>query len=249
MLAVVQFNPPRGRRDANLTALAGLAESALADGAKVVVLPEMAATGYRFPDAAAVAPLAEPARGGPTEAAFAPLAARFEAQVVVGFPEADGGRLFNSALVIGPDGRTLAVYRKRLLYDDDHTWAAAGDLPYPRFDTPYGPATVGICMDINGREFTDHVRRTRPEIVCFPTNWIDQGLEIHEYWAWRLRGWGGTLLAADRWGGEDGVGFWGRSAILRGGRVLVSAPATGDGYAGARTVWVPLRPPGGPGAV
>jgi predicted amidohydrolase len=244
-VGVVQFNPKRGgpsERDANLTRLAALAEGALREGAKLVVLPEMAASGYRFPDAGAVRPLAERAAEGPTASVFGPLAAAFSARIVVGFPEDAGdGRLFNSALVLGPDGRVSHVYRKRLLYTDDHTWAAPGDTPYPVFPTgfpaPFDEAAVGICMDLNDDRFTAWLGRRRPGVLCFPTNWIDQGLEIHGYWAWRLRGWAGLLLAADRWGSEDGVGFWGRSAILDMGRrpgdrptLAASAPAEGDGW-------------------
>jgi predicted amidohydrolase len=242
MVAVVQFNPVRGRKDENLAALVRLTESALSAGARLVVLPEMAAVGYRFPDAAAVRPFAEPA-AGPTLRAFAPLAMKYWAQIVVGFVEdagqsgtvgqAAGGTLFNSAMVIGPDGRLAAVYRKRLLYDDDFRWAAPGDTPYPLFDTPYGRATVGICMDINDDRFVEFLHRAKPAVVCFPTNWIDEGRDdIHDYWAYRLAGRRGLFLAADRWGEEDGVRFWGRSAILRDGRVVTSAPAAGDACRG-----------------
>jgi predicted amidohydrolase len=241
MLAVVQFNPVRGARADNLAALAGLAEQACAAGARLVVLPEMAATGYRFPDAAAVAPLAEPARG-PTWEALAPIARAHRAQLVVGYVERDGGRLYNAAQVIGPDGEPLARYRKRLLYRDDTTWARPGDLPYPAWQTPWGAATLGICMDLNDDRFVAHVLRTRPALVCFPTNWIDEGFDPRGYWVDRLDGHGGLLLAANRWGAEDGVGFSGRSSVLLGELLLAEAPPTGDGWAG-----VAWPPPGGAG--
>lgn len=232
MVAVVQFNPIRGRKEENLAALVRLTESALSAGARLVVLPEMAAVGYRFPDAAAIGPFAEPA-GGPTLRALAPLAMKYWGQIVVGFVEDAGGRLFNSAMVIGPDGRLVAVYRKRLLYDDDFRWAEAGDTAYPLFETPYGRATVGICMDINDDRFVEFLRRAKPAVICFPTNWIDEGRDdIHAYWAHRLAGRRGLFLAADRWGEEDGVRFWGRSAILHDGRVVTSAPPVGDGCRG-----------------
>ena len=230
MLGVIQFNPVRGARDNNLAGLAALTSEALAAGVKVIVLPEMAAAGYRFPNDTAIRPLAE-APEGPTFRSLSPLAKAHNAHIVAGFVEESRGRLFNAAIAIGPDGKLAAHYRKRLLYDDDLTWATPGDLPYPTFDTPYGAATLGICMDINGPHFCSHMRRTQPDLLCFPTNWIDQGLDyIHRYWAWRLQGWDGVLLAANRWGMEDGVGFWGRSAILRGGEVIVSAPAEGNGW-------------------
>lgn len=232
MFAVVQFKPRRGARNANLNALVGLATRALEGGAKLLVLPEMASTGYRFPNPEVIRPMAEAPRG-PTFKAFAPLAKAHKAHVVVGFVEDFEGRLFNSALVIGPDGKIEALYRKRLLYIDDHTWASPGDLPYPVFKTPFGTATVGICMDVNDPRFITHVRRSRPDIVCFPCNWVDEGTDPRAYWANQLRGWPGTLIAADRWGEEDGVGFAGRSTVMRAGENLVDCPAEGDGWWGA----------------
>ena len=232
MLAVVQFNPARGQRTANLAALAAITADALAAGAKVVVLPEMAATGYRFPDALSIRPMADPVQGE-TFDAFAALARDHRAHVIVGFVEKFAGHLFNAAIAIGPAGELAAHYRKRLLYEDDIPWAKRGDLPYPNFQTPYGSATIGICMDINGPKFCRHVIESRPTLLCFPTNWIDQNLDyIHHYWAWRLKGWKGWLLAANRWGSEDGVGFWGRSAILRDGATRIVAPPRGDGWRG-----------------
>lgn len=231
MLAVCQFKPRRGARNANLAALVKLATEALEGGARLLVLPEMAATGYRFPNPEAIRPMAEPPRG-PTFRAFSPLARQYKAYIVVGFVEDFEGRLFNAALVINPEGRIEALYRKRLLYIDDHTWANPGDLPYPVFRTPWGTATVGICMDINDPRFLTHVRRARPDLVCFPANWVDEGENPRTYWANQLRGWNGVLLAADRWGEEDGVGFAGLSAVMRGGEVLAGGPAEGDGWWG-----------------
>lgn len=231
MLAVCQFKPRRGARNANLAALTRLATTALEGGARLLVLPEMAATGYRFPNPEAIRPMAETPRG-PTYRAFAPLARQFGAFIVVGFVEDFEGRLFNAAIVINPEGRLEALYRKRLLYIDDHTWANPGDLPYPLFRTPWGQATVGICMDINDPRFVTHLRRARPDLLCFPTNWVDEGTDPRAYWAQQLRGWNGTLLAADRWGEEDGVGFCGLSAVIRNGEVLAGGPPEGDGWWG-----------------
>lgn len=231
MLAVVQFKPRRGARNANLAKLVTLTQQALEAGAKVVVLPEMCATGYRFPNPEVVRPMSEPPRG-PTFKAFQPLAKQFGAIIVVGFVEDFEGKLYNAALVINAEGKVQTLYRKRLLYIDDHTWANPGDLPYPVFNTPYGTATVGICMDMNDPRFHTHLRRTKPEIVCFPTNWVDEGDNPQRYWMAQLKGWNGYLLAADRYGEEDGVGFCGRSCVIRAGEVLISGPPEGDGWWG-----------------
>lgn len=229
MLAVVQFKPRRGARNANLEKLVALTTQALQAGAKLVVLPEMAATGYRFPNPDVVRPMSELPRG-PTFKAFAALAKEYAAHIVVGFVEDNEGKLYNAALVISPEGKLEALYRKRLLYIDDHTWANPGDLPYPVFDTAWGKTTVGICMDINDPRFLTHVRKVRPDMVLFPTNWVDENVDVHRYWMNQLRGWNGILVAADRWGDEDGVFFAGRSAIFKAGKTLVEGPPEGDGF-------------------
>lgn len=230
MLAVLQFRPDRGERAANLARLVVLVRAACEAGARFVVLPEMAATGYRFPGPDAVRPLAEPALG-PTFEALSPLAREHGAHLVCGFVEHDGARLFNAAIVIGPDGEPIGVYRKRYLYVDDTTWAAPGNKPFTVFETPQGRAIVGICMDINGHQLPLATLTSQASVVCLPTNWVDEGrLDIHDYWADRMPFFDGTFLGADRWGTEDGVRFWGRSAILHAGRVVAAAPARGDGW-------------------
>ena len=229
MLAVVQFKPRRGARNANLLRLVNLVTEALEGGAKLLVLPEMCATGYRFPNPEVVRPMSEPPRG-PTFKAFQPLAKQYGAWIVVGFVEDFEGKLYNAAIVINAEGKVETLYRKRLLYIDDHTWANPGDLPYPVFKTPYGTATVGICMDINDPRFLTHIRKVRPDLLLFPTNWVDEGADVHAYWRNQLRGWNGIFMAADRWGEEDGVFFAGRSAIFHKGVTLVEAPVEGDGF-------------------
>jgi len=93
------------------------------------------------------------------------------------------------------------------------------------------PGAIVYGLDVLARIF--FAVRARPQLVCFPTNWVDEGRDdIHRYWANQLRGWDGWLLAADRWGEEDGIGFWGRSAILKAGEVRVEAGPEGDCWRG-----------------
>lgn len=234
MIAVLQFKPHRGARTTNLQRLMPMVEGALKSGAKLLVLPEMAATGYRFPNPEMVRPMAENPRGA-TFKLLSPLAKEHGAWIVMGFVEDQEGRLFNSAMVVNPEGKLEAVHRKRMLYIDDHMWANAGDTPYPVFRTPWGTATVGICMDMNDPRFLTHVRRVRADLLCFPANWIEEGEDPRPYWAGQLRGWNGTLLAANRWGQEDDVAFCGRSTIMRSATILAEAPPEGDGWWG----WTP----------
>lgn len=206
-----------------------LVDEALQEGAKLVVCPEMATSGYVFESADEIRPFTEPARG-PTFQALARRAKEHGAWLVCGFPERDGELLYNSALVVDPTGELADCYRKVLLYDLDCTWASTG---VRRSLSRLGPKrrmSTGICMDLNDNRFIQHLRQERPDVVAFCTNWLDEGTDIIPYWRMRMTGWRGWFVAADRWGEERGTRFYGRSAILRpGGSVAALAPAEGDG--------------------
>jgi predicted amidohydrolase len=231
-VGIVQFKADKtdlpGSRD-RLAALAGRA----AVGADLVVLPEMAVTGYVFPDRAAVAAIAEPA-DGPTAAALGAVARATGSFVVCGFAERAGDALFNSAMVLDRAGDVVGVYRKTLLYEADLPWATPGDRPYPTFDTGNGTFGVGICMDLNDDRFVAWLAAARPDALAFPTNWVhSDDVDVWSYWAWRLQGLPTALVAANTWGTEEAVQFTGRSLVLTGLTARAWLPALGDGVATA----------------
>ena len=238
-LAAVQYRPPKGRPDAARLDLARLIDEAGQRGAGLIVCPEMATTGYLWDSPAKLGPHTEPARG-PTFAMLAGRARRHAAWIVCGFAERfvhvgrtgpAGGAvatLFNSALVVTPDGSLATCYRKVLLYDADLAWAAPG-WRRPVCQAAFGGLAPGICMDINDPRFAAHLRETRPTVVAFCTNWIAEGLPVRPYWRERLLGWRGWFVAANTWGTDGDVGFSGESAILDpSGRAVAVGPAEGD---------------------
>lgn len=227
-IAAVQYKARRGDRRASLRALVDLAREA-AQGSDLVVLPEMAVTGYAFPDAAAVRRVAERPHGE-TFAALAPVARETRCWIVVGFPELDGDRLFNSALILDPSGALAFTYRKTLLYDADLPWATPGDSGYRRFDTDAGSFGVGICMDLNDDAFVGWAGAARLDVMALPTAWIDEELPVWPYWQMRIHGTGAWLAAANTWGAEEPgpTRFSGCSAILGGRQILATAPKQGD---------------------
>lgn len=134
----------------------------------LLVLPEMALTGYMFKSRSEIEPYLEVAAGskddGPSLALYCELATRIGCWVLGGFAErqkptgsADGAgsastpqdseTAFNSALLVSPSGDVAGTYRKTFLYDTDKTWAKEGagfgmwELP-----PPIGRLVVGICM-------------------------------------------------------------------------------------------------------
>lgn len=230
-VAAVQFKPPKGDGAEARRRLCALARRAAHD-ADLVVLPEMAATGYVFEGPDAIHPVTEQPEG-PTFQALAPIARAAGVWMVGGFPERDGARLFNSALIINPQGQLAAVYRKTLLFEADLPWATPGDSGYVRVETPAGAFGVGICMDLNDDGFVEWVAGADLTAVAFPTNWLSQpedGIDVWQYWAWRMNDARQTaLIAANTYGPEADIAFCGRSAIMRDWTVLAHAPVAGDG--------------------
>lgn len=240
-LAAVQYRPPHGCPEQAREELRALVLRA--EDADLVVCPEMATTGYVFQGAEEIGPFAEEARG-PTFQMLSECAKTLGAWVVCGFAERGQDALHNSAMTISPSGALVNCYRKVLLYELDETWAEPGaDRPVLQTGA-LGRLTPAICMDLNDDRFGLHLRATQPDVVAFCTNWVDEDVDILSYWRMRLFGWQGWMVAADRWGTERGVRFYGRSAILGPqGRVLGVLPAIGDGvlYAETQTGKTELR--------
>ncbi len=226
-VAAVQYRPPKGAPDTARRELVSWANRAVDSGATLIVFPEMATAGYTWPDADAIRPHAEPAEGA-TAAALGAVARDAGAWIVVGFPERDGDALFNSALVLGPDGAVLGCYRKMLLFDPDLTWATPGH-ERQLYAMAGARLVPGICMDLNDDRFVSHLVSSRADIAAFCTNWLDEGHDVLPYWRWRLRAFGGSFIAANSWGEDGPLSFVGASCILGpGGVELARAPSSGD---------------------
>ncbi|MEU1121798.1 MULTISPECIES: carbon-nitrogen hydrolase family protein [unclassified Streptomyces] len=151
--ALLQSSGRLGSVDANLASLDGAAARAAAAGAGLLVAPELYLTGYAIGDD--IARLAEPVDGASAKA-VAEIAARHGVGVAYGYPEREGARVFNSVQLIGPDGATLANYRKTHLFGGFERDAfSPGEQAV--IQAELGGIRVGlmICYDV---EFPENVR-------------------------------------------------------------------------------------------
>jgi len=99
-IGIAQTSPEFGERDRNLREALDLIGRERAD---LCILPELFASGYQFIDADEVRSLAELVPDGPTTQALVKYARQHDCHIVAGLPERDGERLFNSAVLVGPD--------------------------------------------------------------------------------------------------------------------------------------------------
>ncbi len=230
---VVQFSPLYGRVEDNLGRLESLVETGAKQGAEVLVLPEMAWTGYLWPQRHTLISRAEVAGAGPGQDCMRTLAQRWNLTLLYGFPEIGPEGLFNAQGLATPDGTLGSVYRKTHLFDADTWWALPGDTGYLQWPSPWGAIGSGICMDLNFPDLPDFHAEAGTDILAFSTNWIDQNFDVLPYWAERLRGSGPGFrklaLCANRGTSEFGVPFRGQSAIFWEGACVASLPGKDDG--------------------
>jgi predicted amidohydrolase len=155
-----------GERTANLDCVAGALGDARFD---LVVLTELFATGYLFASRGAAAALAEPVPGGLTTGALADIARARQAFLVGSLIEADGDRLYNTAVVVGPHG-FIGRHRKVHLPEVERRFFDSGDEASDLFDL--GGVRIGlvICFESWFPEVSRHLALSGADILCHPAN-------------------------------------------------------------------------------
>jgi predicted amidohydrolase len=194
----------------------------------VVVLPELAVSGYVFRDAGEARGLAE-RPDGPTVTGWAERAAAHGLVVVGGFAEDGGDALYNSAALVDPSG-LRAVYRKVHLWDREPIAFTPGDEPPAVVDTPHGRIGVIVCYDLEFPEWVRAAALAGAELLCVPTNWPREPRPAGERPMEVLR----TMVSAstnrmaiavcDRCGDERGVAWVAGSAIAGPDGWLLAGP-------------------------
>lgn len=236
-LACVQFEPAIARPFDNLNAIAERVRSAAAEGADIVVLPELADTGYMFESEAELAELASPIPDGTSARFLITLAQVLGVYIVCGLAERDGDAFYNSAILCGPDGY-IGKYRKLHLWNREKLFFQPGDVGLPVFDTPVGRIGVMICYDAWFPEAFRQLALNGAEIICIPTNWVPiaandavlppMATMLHVAAAHSNAVY---IACADRIGIERGQAFIGSSVIVGPTGALMAGPASRDAEA------------------
>lgn len=165
-----QLAPVIGELDRNCETIVTSVTSAVATGADVVVLPELATSGYVFESLDEARSLAITADHD-VFARVAQVLAGSPAVAVFGFCErGQGGLVHNSAAVVTADG-VLAVYRKTHLWDTEKRFFTAGSALPPVVTTAAGRIGVLVCYDLEFAERTRHLAVQGADLITVPTNW------------------------------------------------------------------------------
>jgi N-carbamoylputrescine amidase len=228
-LAALQFSCT-GDREQNLATAERMLRRAAAEGAQVILLPELFETPYfcavkdsRHLD------LAHPVEGHPTVRHFRRLAAELKLVIPVSLFERAQLALFNSVVVIDANGEIAGHYRKSHIpqaagYEEKY-YFSPGDTGFRPIPTAYGKLGIGICWDQWFPEVARSLVLQGAEFLLYPTaigsEPHDPGVDSMEHWRVVMRGQAGAnmvpLVAANRIGpevtGDVTMTFYGSSFI------------------------------------
>jgi predicted amidohydrolase len=152
----------RGDKEANYLRAEPMIRAAAKAGAQVVCTTECFLDGYAIADKSIPLDdyrrLGEPIPDGVYFRRLAALAGELKIHLIAGMLEADGEARYNTAVLLGPDGKLVGKYRKQKLGHELGRNTPGTESPV--FTTPFGRVGVMICAD-----------RTDPALVrCFRTN-------------------------------------------------------------------------------
>jgi predicted amidohydrolase len=218
-VACCQLAPVFGDVETNRALLAEAVAAAAGDGAGVVVLPELANTGYMFESLDEARSVAEPV-DGPTVREWRALAKAHGVLIAGGFAEdAGAGALHNSAVLVDGSG-VLARYRKAHLWDREPEWFTPGAQPPPVVDTEFGRIGLLVCYDLEFPEWTRTIGLSSAELVCAPVNWPlltrpdgERPIEVTNAQAAAYTN-GMFVAVCDRTGRERGCDWVGGSVVI-----------------------------------
>lgn len=222
-VAVVQFEPRVGVENlkANAVAVEERLTTAAENGAGLIVLPELATTGYVFESRDEAYAHSEPVPEGRSVEMFARIAANRNLYIVGNVVEESDGRLYDTAVLVGPDGY-IGRYRKTHLWNTEKLWFTPGDEGFSVFDTRIGRIGLLVCWDIWFPETARIVAQMGADIICIPTGWVwtppplydAAGVCMAAHLTITAAHANNVFIAtADRIGEERGAGFMGNSLI------------------------------------
>jgi len=211
-LAIYQYSAREESPDGRLRRLDDTLRKAKDASFDVVVCPELFASGYNV--GSRLADFSEPQDGSIAQAAGT-IARKHQTTLIYGYPEKAGEGRFNSAMVVGKDGRRQANHRKLRIPNGFETqWFAPGDR-YTMLDVAGFRIAVLICYDV---EFPETVRACAlagADIIAAPTalkaEWAFVARQLIPARAFE----NGVFLAyANYCGRENGFSYLGESCII-----------------------------------
>lgn len=230
-LAVAQVDAAVGNIESNLRHHLEVVEKAKREGAQLVVFPELSLTGYTLRDLAW-----EVALNPFTDLRLTPLReASKSVTIVLGIVEsAENHGVYNSAVFL-EDGFVKHIHRKIYpptygMFEEGRYFSQGKEVA--AFDSKHGRFGLLVCEDLwhmslpyllalDGAEIIFSLTAS-PSRIAPASVEMDAARVNHEQHRAYARLLSSYLVFSNRVGYEDGVNFWGGSAVINPGGVMVS---------------------------
>jgi N-carbamoylputrescine amidase len=210
----------------NIGAVSALIEDAAAQGARIVLPPELFAGPYfcAVEDEALFA-LAHPLAESASVRAMQALAKGLGVAIPTSFFERDGQHYYNSLAMIDTDGEVLGVYRKSHIPDgpgyEEKFYFRPGNTGFKVWDICGTRIGVGICWDQWFPEAARAMMLMGAEMLFYPTaigsEPYDPDFDTSRIWRRAMLGHAASncapVVSANRIGEEHGQAFYGHSFI------------------------------------
>lgn len=219
------MNCELGNIRANMDRIRSISKAVLKYKPDFVCFPELAATGYSLNQR--WQKFAEEIPGETTEQ-LSKIASELGAYLICGVDELDRGegRLYDSAVLLSPNGRLTGVYRKVHLWNKERKYFTRGP-GFPVFQTKFARIGIGICYDIEFPESARSMAMKGAEILFFPSAEMSPFEKyVYTYSLSRSSENCCFLAFSNRIGTEYGTHFFGRSSVIS-PECKVLATATG----------------------
>lgn len=166
-VGIIQFSIEIGNIKHNLDRVVSYLNNLGEEGVRLVVLPEMWATGFAYqklPDLAAETPR--------LIATLQDMASAYRMAVVGSLAEQENGRVYNTAFLLDGERGLVGKYRKIHPFpptEEDRHFTAGRDLPV--FETDFGKVGVVICYDLRFSELCRNLANKGATFIIVCAEW------------------------------------------------------------------------------
>ncbi|MCB5251954.1 MAG: nitrilase-related carbon-nitrogen hydrolase [Candidatus Cloacimonadaceae bacterium] len=176
-VSVLQYKPEFLKPKQNFALLSSMLKEIKSD---LIVLPELATSGYVFAHQDEVAKIAESIPEGEIFQGFRALSKSINSSIVYGFAEKAADKYYNSSALVNPDG-SYDIYRKIHLYFREKLFFSPGESPF-EVSTAKSGVKIGmmVCFDWQFPESARSLALKGAQILCHPSNlvlpWCQQAM-------------------------------------------------------------------------
>jgi N-carbamoylputrescine amidase len=200
----------------NVATAERLVRQAAADGAKIILIPELFEGHYFCKDQRPeYLERARSVEGHPTVSHFQCVARELGVVLPISIYELDvqSGKRYNSVVMIDADGAIGGVYRKSHIFFSEKYYFSPGDTGFRVWDTRYGRVGVAICWDQWFPECARAMALQGADVILYPTaigsEPPDPEYDSSGHWTRVMQGHAAAnivpVVAANRTGFEKGI--------------------------------------------